>query len=61
MHESCNLNVVDYLLKPFSLECFCQAINKASLVLKTQQPHSEFLIGNNNKIIVKKVLLKKRI
>ncbi|MFT6810699.1 MAG: DNA-binding LytR/AlgR family response regulator [Saprospiraceae bacterium] len=36
--EGCELNIVDYLLKPFSFERFVQAINKASTLaqLRTQ-------------------------
>lgn len=49
--ESYELDVVDYLLKPFSFERFIQAINKATILINKNP--KEINAENKNHILVK--------
>jgi len=49
-------NVIDYLLKPISLERFLQAVNKANRLLQTHNIKSDHLILKEGTDIVKIVL-----
>lgn len=53
--ESYELNVVDYLLKPFSFQRFVQAVAKVPLSKSTSDPNSEgeFYEGFKNEVFIK--------
>jgi two-component system, LytTR family, response regulator LytT len=53
--EAYNLNVVDYLLKPFSFERFLQSINKAKAYLQQQVPPSVSATPEVKEYVVMKV------